>query len=43
MRRLWIGTAIAVLAMCAVAAASTGLGRATSFTARFTTAKPGMP
>jgi hypothetical protein len=41
MRRLWIGTAIALLAMSAVAAASTGLGKATSFTARFTTSKPG--
>jgi len=41
MQRLWIATAIAVLAMSAVAVASTGLGKATSFTARFTTSKPG--
>jgi hypothetical protein len=43
MKRLWIATAVALVAMSAVAAASTGLGKATSFSTRFTTSKPGTP
>jgi hypothetical protein len=43
MQRLWMATVVALVGMCAVASASTGLGKATSFTARFTTAKPATP
>jgi len=43
MQRLRTATVVALVGMCAAASASTGLGKATSFTARFTTAKPGTP